>query len=353
MVVTAARPSSSEGKLRPMNPARDLRTIAALIQEAFANELDERARTALRELYWMGRLWPFVWWWAQADPSFQDAFNGVVWEEPVPGSKKGQIVGNVSLNRAPGSRERWILCNVVVRPDFQGRGIGRKLTQAAIKEARALGAAGILLQVRENNAPAFHLYRDLGFRPVGGETEMILPEIPPVAILAAPGYEIRRWQPGDGDAIFTLATVAVPEADQWLKPIRASHYRPDHWTRMGEWIAALLATRRTYRLVALQGKRLVAVLSLSIQFRSGYHTLDLLVHPDHAGLLEPALISRALHILEAAPPRPVKATVSQGHPHTRSVLGSYGFKERETLLTLRMEFSQEGADAQPWRTRNL
>lgn len=353
MAVTAARQVLSQGTLRPMNPAQDLRVIVSLIQEAFASEMDDRARAALRELQWMGRLWPFVWWWAQADPTFQDAFNGLVWEEPVPGSRQGQIVGNVSLNRTPGNRHNWIICNVVVRQDYQRRGIGRKLTQSAIEQARSLGADQVLLQVREHNLPAYRLYQELGFRPIGGETEMVLSQVPIVAVLAAPGYEIRRWRPADGPAVLNLASQAVPKADQWLRPVRAARYHPDLWTRMGDGLAAFFAARRTYRLVALQGKHLVAMLSFTAGFRSGHHTLDLLVHPDHAGLLEPALLSRALRILDAAPPRPVKATVSRDHIHTQSVLESYGFKVQETLLTLSIEFTEEGDDGRSQRSHNL
>ena len=125
MVVTAVEEAEEQGGLRPMDPTRDLGIIADLIADAFAGELDERGQAALREMRWMARLTPLVWWWSQVDPSFRDAFNGFVWEEPPPetrGSRGSRrIVGNANLNRAPGNRQRWIICNVVVLDEFRGR----------------------------------------------------------------------------------------------------------------------------------------------------------------------------------------------------------------------------------------
>ncbi len=142
--------------MRALDPARDLGSVADLIAGAFSEELDERAQAALRELRWMARLSPLVWWWSKTDPAFQDAFNGFVWEDASPGRKGRQIVGNVSLNRAPGSRQRLIICNVVVQEAYRGQGIGRRLTEAAIAEAEFMGAEGVVLQVHEDNVPAMH-----------------------------------------------------------------------------------------------------------------------------------------------------------------------------------------------------
>lgn len=340
MVVTAAAQTASPapGRLRRLDPTRDLRAITDLIAQAFSAELDAQGRAALREMRWMARLWPFVWWWARADPTFQDSFNGFVWEEDSEAGKRGQIVGNVSLNRAPGSRQHWIICNVVVREDYRGRGIGRKLTEAAIAEARDLGAAGVVLQVHQDNHPALGLYTNLGFQEVTGETDMQLEAVKSVAFLDAPGYSLRHWRSGDGQAVYQLARLITPPALQWLKPLRADQYRLDWWTRLEQWFADQLAMQRTYRLVALREDRLVAMMTVSAAFRRGDHRLMLMVHPDHTGRVEGALVSRALHMLAAVPSRAVRATVDKGQVATLQVLREYGFAKQGTLLTLSQDF---------------
>jgi ribosomal protein S18 acetylase RimI-like enzyme len=339
VIATAAQaPLATRGSIRPMDPAHDLGNIADLIASAFAGELDDRGQAALREMRWLSRLWPFVWWWAQADPAFHEAFNGFVWEETGPGEQKAQILGNVSLNRAPGNRQRWIICNVVVEEERRGQGIGRRLTETAISEARDIGAAGVVLQVHQDNSPAYQLYTNLGFQPVTGETELQLDTVHNVARLSAPGYGFRPWRAADGTAALELAQTVTPDCEQWLRPIRADQYKRDWWTRSWQWFTGLLATKRTYHLVAVQEERLAALMTVTASFGSDDHQLRVLIHPDHRGMVEGALISHALHLLAAATPKPVRATVNQDAGSTMQALRTYGFQELRTLLTLSKDF---------------
>lgn len=335
MVLTATDATrQAHGRLRRMDPARDLGAIAALVAEAFADEMDRRGQAALREMRWMARLSPLVWWWAQVDPTFSDAFNGFVWEEPSPKKRGRQIVGNVSLNRAPGDRQRWIICNVVVRADYQGRGIGQQLIDAALAEARLLQAVGVVLQVYEDNLPALRLYTRRGFQEAAGEIELRAESVRPAALLDAPGYRLQAWRPSDGEACYELAQRVIPPALQWLRPIQADQYRPGWWDRLGQSLADLLAGQHLYRLSVWQGKRLAALMVVAASFRRGEHQLALVVHPDHVGRVEAALISRALYMLAAVPSRPVRITVDKDHSALLKVLGDYGFEKQRTLLTL-------------------
>lgn len=320
-----------------MDPARDLGTIAELIASAFADEIDERGRAALREMRWMARMTPLVWWWAQADPSFQDTFNGFVWEEPAPEGTGLHIIANVSLNRAPGSRRRWIICNVVVEDAYRGQGIGRQLVEAAIEEALQLGAEGVLLQVHQDNTPALQLYTGLGFRQVLGETGFWLDSIEPVIAQDAPGYRFRPLRVADGQAVYELARRVTPPVQQWIRPLRAGDYCPDWLSRMGWWISDLVAGRRTWRLVALQEERLVAIMEVKVALRRGEHQLTLLVHPDHVHRVAATLVSRALYMLSGSPSRPVRITIDPDQSAILQVLRDYGFKEQRTLLTMRKD----------------
>jgi GNAT superfamily N-acetyltransferase len=324
-----------------MDPVQDLGSVAGLINDAFADEIDERGRAALREMRWMARLTPLVWWWSQADPTFRDVFGGFVWEEMVRRGRGGRtsrrIVGNASLNRAPGSRQRWIICNVVVDPDHRGQGIGRQLVEASLEEAWQLGAKGVLLQVYHENKVALQLYQSMGFRESTGETDLRLEKVRSVAFLDAAGYHFRRWKAADGQAAYELARSVIPQALQWMRPLRPEEYRWDWLIRAVHWLSALFAGRRVYRLVALKGERLVALMTVTAMFRRGEHQLALLVHPNHSGQVEAALISRALHMLAALHFRPVTITVNKDDEACLRVLKDYGFRQVRTLLTMEQE----------------
>ena len=59
------------------------------------------------------------------------------------------------------------ILNLCIHPDWQRRGLGRKLIQRLLKIARQHGAETAFLEVRENNRAAIALYADLGFTEVG------------------------------------------------------------------------------------------------------------------------------------------------------------------------------------------
>ncbi|MBB1488807.1 ribosomal protein S18-alanine N-acetyltransferase [Oceanospirillum sediminis] len=63
--------------------------------------------------------------------------------------------------------DEWHLHNIAVNPVLQGQGIGRYLLDAIIQQAREQQLSVILLEVRESNVAARHLYEKSGFKTDG------------------------------------------------------------------------------------------------------------------------------------------------------------------------------------------
>jgi ribosomal-protein-alanine N-acetyltransferase len=59
------------------------------------------------------------------------------------------------------------LLNITVRPDIQGRGLGRKLLDKVIALAHDATMPAVLLEVRPSNQQALSVYRHLGFAQIG------------------------------------------------------------------------------------------------------------------------------------------------------------------------------------------
>ncbi len=59
------------------------------------------------------------------------------------------------------------LLNLCVRPESQGKGLGRRLLLFLMDAARRQGADSLFLEVRPSNEAALALYRGLGFNEIG------------------------------------------------------------------------------------------------------------------------------------------------------------------------------------------
>lgn len=59
------------------------------------------------------------------------------------------------------------ILNLCIHPDWQSRGLGRKLIQRLFKIARQHAAETAFLEVRESNRAALALYQRLGFVEIG------------------------------------------------------------------------------------------------------------------------------------------------------------------------------------------
>jgi GNAT superfamily N-acetyltransferase len=84
-----------------------------------------------------------------------------------------EAVGCVAL--IPMRNGVYELSKMAVSPHLRGRGIGRRLLQHAIAEARSLGVSSLFLGSNTRLKDAVHLYESVGFRHVKPET---LPPMP-------------------------------------------------------------------------------------------------------------------------------------------------------------------------------
>jgi len=87
-----------------------------------------------------------------------------------------ELIGEFVLLRtgtaeAPAGRKTWELMNVAVDEGHQGRGWGKRLVQAAIAQARALGATVLEVGTGNSSLSQLALYQKCGFRVVGVERD--------------------------------------------------------------------------------------------------------------------------------------------------------------------------------------
>lgn len=146
----------SEHALQLLGPPNDVRTDPLVtIRAATSSDLP-----AVHELLAAGFGW--------TPPAADDPDPNILLVE-----RDGEPIGTVRLIREEDSAGVY---GFVIRPDHQGRGIGRDVLRRLCLKARADGAKSVTLEVATDNDRALNVYTSLGFTQVTTEDYYTLPD---------------------------------------------------------------------------------------------------------------------------------------------------------------------------------
>lgn len=328
---------SAASGIRPFEMARDLRPVADLIADAFAQELDERGEAALREMQMMSRLGGLLSVLNLAGSDFSEIFGGFVWVE------NGEVVGNITVQRADKYGTRWQIANVAVAKPWRGLGISRRLMERALSHIRERGGKWAVLQVFAENSIARNLYDHLGFETVGGMTDFEAPKAQAIQSTSVLETRMTRFDSGDWQALYDLANSQCGSLAQWWRPIRRSEFQETIEEQMGGWFWYLLGRRRVVRYAVPAGGRLDAAMMLTVQRWKGPHRLQMWARPGVYGLFEEDIVAAALRELKDEPAWRVVTTIPSDHDAGSAALTRHGFTPVRTLLTMRRPISADSA----------
>ena len=239
------------GKLRPIEPRRDLAAVADLVELCFADTLDSEGRRYIQGMRTAASSPGYLFFASAAEEFAGLPVSGFIWEED------GRIVGNLSLipTRIEGQKA-YLIANVAVHPNYRRRGIGRALTQEGIEIARHSGAPSVWLQVREKNDSAIQMYQELGFKERARRTTWYSSstytsaELPTEIQIRPPGDAIWKTQHPWLDR-------AYPPELRWHLPFKTENFRPG----FSGWIQRLLKGMSIQQWTAWKQGRLIGVIS--------------------------------------------------------------------------------------------
>ncbi len=326
MLASIANRQSEFSGLRPFNPMRDIRPMVELLQISFGEDLDPQSRQMLNEMRTLAQVGgPLLWLLSKISPTLRDLFSGYVWLE------EGRIVGNITVHRRYKGKRGWFISNLAVHPDHRRRGIALRLMREGMELAKKKGAQRVSLEVRAGNLAAQMLYEKLGFTKVDSVSKMRLRKVSEVSPVPSREYAIRAVKPEEWRRMYQLTEDAFSAQAKKITPVREEDYRRNFAQRLMASIGDLLKGQRVYRWAAERDDRFLAVLTLRAGGIFYSHSLAMMVHPDHRGKVEEALLTRALSTLNAYPLRPVLATIQPSHEGVVNMFGRYRFAEEETL----------------------
>jgi ribosomal protein S18 acetylase RimI-like enzyme len=317
--------------MRPVNLRTDLAPLADLIELVFADSMDSSGRAALREMRYLSRMGPGLNVIAHMNDMAMGLNLGYVW------LADGQLVGNVSVYPAhwPTDLGRaWIIANVGVHPDYQRRGIARRLMQASMEMIARRGGTAAILQVDVDNTPALYLYQSLGF--VIERAWSVWRRRPSTRFGPPPpetNVYMRHRRRSEWRQEMALAQRIRPQEGGglgWLRPLHKSQFRKSLWSLMGDWISL----RGVERLVLVDDHNHIMG-SLWIETGFGSKTrLMLLVEPDHQGIYDHVLLDSVVRRMDRTP---LLLELPQDDTVTTELLHKYHFTCQRTVTHMRWD----------------
>ncbi len=222
MTAAAISSRSVSNGLRAVNPRRDMSALAELIDVGFSENLDAAGLDMVTTMRRLGRLGWLGWLVARLTLPPAAYPQGFVWESD------GRVVGNASLMPVVGYPKRWVMANVVVLPEYRGRGIGADLVRASIDLVRKQRGEKIILQVDEGNAVAQKLYAGLGFKPLTTRNTWLRGAGGP-ASRSIQFEAVRKRSPDQWRAQWELALKIHPEGLIWPYPPLRMIFQSRRW----------------------------------------------------------------------------------------------------------------------------
>ncbi len=327
-------PATAFEGLRPVNLRSDLRPLADLMELVFADSMDSSGRSAIREMRYLSHMGFGLNLIARMNDLALGISLGFVYV------MDGKLAGNVSVYPAGYPKalgETWILANVAVHPDYQGRGIAGALVAASIDMIRRRGGARVILQVNSDNLVARRLYERQGFHYEGSWRIWRRSGFIRSSAAATSSLVVARPRPGEWQRELALAQAARPNARGgigWLKPTHQGEFHKPLWKRLLQ----LLSLSGTDKLVIRDptGREILA--SCWLESAAGFSSMRAWLYTspqiDHGAYAE-ALLNYVVS-------RHDRSTIHFEHPRddraTNELLRQRQFKISRELWHMRLDF---------------
>ncbi|GAB4272307.1 MAG: hypothetical protein Kow0080_18580 [Candidatus Promineifilaceae bacterium] len=327
MAITASTGESTHNGPRPINMAKDVAQVLALLELVFGDNMDAVNRRMLQDSLGQSQAPGFLW---RLNPMVAKLAQGFVWED------NGRIVGNATLlnTKQPG---RYIVVNVAVHPHYRRRGIARGLMEMLEARVRQQNGREILLQVVKDNLPAVYLYQMLGYKSLGSMAtwqssvsqvrELLVDE---TTVLPSP---IRELYPNEWQAAFQLDVTAVPQRLNWPEPLPEDVYKSGLWQRFNHFMNG--RSQETWVIANGQGQ-LVGLASIWSEW-GRMHQANVRVHPVWQGVLERPLLAKITRRLKYFPRRNIQIIHPDDDIVTTQLLERANFYPRRVLTHMRKQ----------------
>ncbi len=279
--------------LRPINIKQDYDELVPFYDQIFEKELSAKGISIRSFLDEYKRMIPFFKIMGLFSKNFRHVFDGFVYE-----NEQGKIISTVNIGY---SGNYWEIGMVATNHEYRRKGLAKKLILKSLEHAKSNNAKKCVLEVLEENYPAYNLYEKLGF--IHFDTRMKLKlekeQLKPTYDYDLPkGYVIqpRTYNKKTGRAMYELEEKATPQAVLDFLPVNKMKYQKTFLMRLMRLLFKLIVGSKATRWVVYNENNLIGILFIEMgKSEEDCHNIELIVDPNHNEKIIYQLINFALN----------------------------------------------------------
>ncbi len=286
----------TEYVMRPINLKKDFDELIPFYDQIFEKELVAKGASVEAMLNEMKSFMPIFKFIGIFSKNYRHAFDGFVFED-----KDGKIVSTVNIGFIGNF---WEIAMVATHPDHRRKGLAKKLITKSIEHAKQHDAKMCILEVLEENEPAYKLYVKEGFYHYDTQAKLKLEKglIEKSTKIAFPeGYAIekRKHDKQTNKALYELEVRATPEEVISFHPVNELKYKKPLIIRILRPFVKLFIRSKADRYIIKHNEVVVADLFVGVgRSEKDCHKMDVTIDPKHSEKLAEPLISFALDYLK-------------------------------------------------------
>ncbi|TFF90450.1 MAG: GNAT family N-acetyltransferase [Promethearchaeota archaeon] len=330
---------NEELKLRAIKLKEDYENLITFYDQIFEKELVAKGGSVKALLDEQLSFMPFFKFIGLFSKGFRHTFDGFLFEN---GDK--EIISTVNVGYAGNF---WEVAMVATHPEYRKKGLAKKLVQTSLEHAKNHGAKMCVLEVLEENIPAYQLYKKLGFVHFDSNLKMKLEkgEIKDKEIVKIPSkytLKSRKNTKQENIAMYNLEKKVTPDDVQTFLPVNKIKYIKPFLIKLVRPIARLFIKKRSKRwLIYHDDEELVAILYILLgNSKDDCHTIDFIIDPDHCQNINQFIINFSKNYLieHAEFELNTLITIKKSEKHLREALLNSGFSVFESYQIMGIKF---------------
>ncbi len=279
--------NGEEFTLRALNLKKDYEELIPFYDEIFEKELLAKGASVRAMLDEMKAFMPFFRFMGIFSKNYRHALDGFVFE-----NSEGKIVSTVNVGF---SGNFWEIAMVATAPEYRRRGLAKKLIFESLNHAKNHKAKMCVLEVLEENEPAYKLYRNLGFQHFDTRAKLKLESskldsISKEELPADYTIRVRKQDKKTGIEMYKLEEQSTPRSVLDYLPVNKIKYQKPLLIRLLRPIVKLFIRMKSNRWTIHYEDKIIGMLFVKVgKSRNDCHDIELIIDPEHKEITKPLI----------------------------------------------------------------